>query len=329
MAGAEQSTSAGIPASPLGRVFVAGHTGMVGAAFVRRLARERDCDLVLRSRRDGLDLTDRAAVDRFLAEARPQTVIVAAARVGGIHANATRPEEFLRDNLAIALNLIEGSLQAGVRRLLFLGSSCIYPRLASQPMAESALLTGPLEPTNEAYAIAKIAGLKLAQACRRQHGVMYHSVMPTNLYGPGDNYHPEDSHVLPGLIRRFDEAALAGRPEVVAWGTGAPRREFLHVDDLADAGVFLLRLAEPPDWVNVGSGEDLTIRELTERVASAVGYRGRIVWDASRPDGTPRKLLDVSLLARLGWRATITLEQGLPDTVAAYRRERATGAWRP
>lgn len=302
---------------------------MVGAAFVRRLARERDCEVVLRSRRDGLDLTDRAAVDRFLAEARPQTVIVAAARVGGIHANATRPEEFLRDNLAIALNLIEGSLQAGVRRLLFLGSSCIYPRLASQPMAESALLTGPLEPTNEAYAIAKIAGLKLAQACRRQHGVMYHSVMPTNLYGPGDNYHPEDSHVLPGLIRRFDEAALAGRPEVVAWGTGAPRREFLHVDDLADAGVFLLRLTEPPDWVNVGSGEDLTIRELTERVASAVGYRGRIVWDASRPDGTPRKLLDVSLLARLGWRATITLEQGLPDTVAAYRRERATGAWRP
>lgn len=329
MAGAEQSTSAGSPAAPLGRVFVAGHTGMVGAAFVRRLARERDCEVVLRSRRDGLDLTDRAAVDRFLAEARPQTVIVAAARVGGIHANATRPEEFLRDNLAIALNLIEGSLQAGVRRLLFLGSSCIYPRLASQPMAESALLTGPLEPTNEAYAIAKIAGLKLAQACRRQHGVMYHSVMPTNLYGPGDNYHPEDSHVLPGLIRRFDEAALAGRPEVVAWGTGAPRREFLHVDDLADAGVFLLRLAEPPDWVNVGSGEDLTIRELTERVASAVGYRGRIVWDASRPDGTPRKLLDVSLLARLGWRATITLEQGLPDTVAAYRRERATGAWRP
>lgn len=302
---------------------------MVGAAFVRRLARERDCEVVLRSRREGLDLTDRAAVDRFLAEARPQTVIVAAARVGGIHANATRPEEFLRDNLAIALNLIEGSLQAGVRRLLFLGSSCIYPRLASQPVAESALLTGPLEPTNEAYAIAKIAGLKLAQACRRQHGVMYHSVMPTNLYGPGDNYHPEDSHVLPGLIRRFDEAALAGRPEVAAWGTGAPRREFLHVDDLADAGVFLLRLAEPPDWVNVGSGSDLTIRELTERVASAVGYRGRIVWDASRPDGTPRKLLDVSLLAGLGWRATITLEQGLPDTVAAYRRERATGAWRP
>jgi len=328
MAGAEKATAAAMASAPLGRVFVAGHTGMVGAAFVRRLAREPDANVVVRSRRDGLDLTDRAAVDRFLAEVRPQTVIVAAARVGGIHANATRPEEFLRENLAIALNLIEGARCAGVSRLLFLGSSCIYPRLASQPMAESALLTGPLEPTNEAYAIAKIAGLKLAQACRRQHGLLYHSLMPTNLYGPGDNYHVEDSHVLPGLIRRFDEAVSAGRSEVGAWGTGAPRREFLHVDDLADAGLFLLRLAEPPDWVNVGSGVDLTIRELTERVAAAVGYRGRIVWDTSRPDGAPRKLLDVSLLAGLGWRARISLEDGLPETVAAYRRERASGTWR-
>lgn len=323
----QSSTDSGASAS-LGRVFVAGHTGMVGAAFVRRLAREPDVEVVVRSRREGLDLTDGAAVDRFLADARPQTVIVAAARVGGIHANATRPEDFLRENLAIALNLIEGSRRAGVPRLLFLGSSCIYPRLALQPMTEDALLTGPLEPTNEAYAIAKIAGLKLAQACRLQHGVVYHSVMPTNLYGPGDNYHAEDSHVLPGLIRRFDEAAHAGKPEVSAWGTGAPRREFLHVDDLADAGVFLLRLAQPPDWVNVGSGVDLTIKELTERVAASVGYRGRIAWDASRPDGAPRKLLDVSLLTRLGWRARIPLEQGLPDTVAAYRRERAAGIWR-
>ncbi len=328
MEGLGHPATTALSRAPMGRVFVAGHTGMVGAAFVRRLAREPDADVVVRSRRDGLDLTDRAAVDRFLADVRPQTMIVAAARVGGIQANATRPEEFLRENLAIALNLIEGARRAGVSRLLFLGSSCIYPRLAPQPMAEDSLLTGPLEPTNEAYAIAKIAGLKLAQACRRQHGLLYHSVMPTNLYGPGDNYHAEDSHVLPGLIRRFDEAARTGAPEVGAWGTGAPRREFLHVDDLADAGIFLLRLAEPPDWVNVGSGVDLTIRELTERVAEAVGYRGRIVWDTARPDGAPRKLLDVSLLTRLGWRARIPLEQGLSETVAAYRRERAAGIWR-
>ena len=328
MEGLGHPATTALSRAPMGRVFVAGHTGMVGAAFVRRLAREPDADVVVRSRRDGLDLTDRAAVDRFLADVRPQTMIVAAARVGGIQANATRPEEFLRENLAIALNLIEGARRAGVSRLLFLGSSCIYPRLAPQPIAEDSLLTGPLEPTNEAYAIAKIAGLKLAQACRRQHGLLYHSVMPTNLYGPGDNYHAEDSHVLPGLIRRFDEAARTGAPEVGAWGTGAPRREFLHVDDLADAGIFLLRLAEPPDWVNVGSGVDLTIRELTERVAEAVGYRGRIVWDTARPDGAPRKLLDVSLLTRLGWRARIPLEQGLSETVAAYRRERAAGVWR-
>jgi GDP-L-fucose synthase len=328
MEGLGHPATTALSRAPMGRVFVAGHTGMVGAAFVRRLAREPDADVVVRSRRDGLDLTDRAAVDRFLADVRPQTMIVAAARVGGIQANATRPEEFLRENLAIALNLIEGARRAGVSRLLFLGSSCIYPRLAPQPIAEESLLTGPLEPTNEAYAIAKIAGLKLAQACRRQHGLLYHSVMPTNLYGPGDNYHAEDSHVLPGLIRRFDEAARTGAPEVGAWGTGAPRREFLHVDDLADAGIFLLRLAEPPDWVNVGSGVDLTIRELTERVAEAVGYRGRIVWDTARPDGAPRKLLDVSLLTRLGWRARIPLEQGLSETVAAYRRERAAGVWR-
>ena len=328
MEGLGHPATTALSRAPMGRVFVAGHTGMVGAAFVRRLAREPDADVVVRSRRDGLDLTDRAAVDRFLADVRPQTMIVAAARVGGIQANATRPEEFLRENLAIALNLIEGARRAGVSRLLFLGSSCIYPRLAPQPIAEDSLLTGPLEPTNEAYAIAKIAGLKLAQACRRQHGLLYHSVMPTNLYGPGDNYHAEDSHVLPGLIRRFDEAARTGAQEVGAWGTGAPRREFLHVDDLADAGIFLLRLAEPPDWVNVGSGVDLTIRELTERVAEAVGYRGRIVWDTARPDGAPRKLLDVSLLTRLGWRARIPLEQGLSETVAAYRRERAAGVWR-
>jgi GDP-L-fucose synthase len=309
------------------KLFLAGHQGMVGAALVRRFQREPGVALVLRNRRE-LDLADAAAVDAFLAAERPDAVIVAAAKVGGIHANATYPADFLYDNLAIAANCIHGAHRAGVRRLLFLGSSCIYPKLAPQPMPEDCLLTGPLEPTNEAYAIAKIAGLKLAQAYRRQHGVLFHSAMPTNLYGPGDNYHPQNSHVLPALIRRFHEARLAGAPEVVAWGTGAPRREFLHVDDLADACAFLLRLAEPPDWINVGTGTDVTIKELTELVAAVVGYTGRIVWDTSKPDGTPRKLLDVSRLATLGWRARTGLRDGVERTYAAFLAESAAGILR-
>ena len=301
---------------------------MVGSALVRRFQREPGVDLILRSRRNGLDLTNRASVDAFLSAERPDTIIVAAARVGGIHANATFPADFLYENLAIAANTIEGAFRVGVPRLLFLGSSCIYPKLAPQPLTEESLLTGPLEPTNEAYAIAKIAGLKLAQAYRKQHGVLYHSAMPTNLYGPSDNYHPQNSHVLPALIRRFDEAAVAGAKEVIAWGTGSPRREFLHVDDLADACAFLLRLAEPPDWINVGTGMDVTIKTLTEQVAAVTGFKGEIVWDSTRPDGTPRKLLDCSRLTGLGWSARIGLEEGLKQTFAAYRAEKAAGVLR-
>jgi len=310
------------------KLFIAGHQGMVGSALVRRFQREPGVDLMLRSRRDGLDLTNRVSVDAYLAAERPDAIIVAAARVGGIHANSTFPADFLYDNLAIAANTIEGAFRVGVPRLLFLGSSCIYPKLAPQPLTEESLLTGPLEPTNEAYAIAKIAGLKLAQAYRKQHGVLYHSAMPTNLYGPGDNYHPQNSHVLPALIRRFDEAAVAGAREVIAWGTGSPRREFLHVDDLADACAFLLRLTEPPDWINVGTGVDVTIKTLTEQVAVVTGFKGEIVWDANRPDGTPRKLLDCSRLIGLGWSARIGLEEGLKQTFAAYRAEKAAGSLR-
>jgi len=297
------------------KLFIAGHQGMVGAALVRRLAREPGTTLVLRTRRE-LDLQNQAAVEAFYAAERPDAVIVAAAKVGGIHANATYPAEFLFDNLAIAANTIHGAHRQGVRRLLFLGSSCIYPKLAPQPMPEDCLLTGALEPTNEAYAVAKIAGLKLCQYYRRQYGVLFHSAMPTNLYGPGDNYHPQNSHVLPALIRKFHEAKVARRAEVVAWGTGSPRREFLHVDDLADACAFLLRLENPPDWINVGLGTDVTIRELTETVAAVVGFAGRVAWDASKPDGTPRKLLDVAKLSALGWQARIRLREGLAD---AYR----------
>jgi GDP-L-fucose synthase len=230
--------------------------------------------------------------------------------------------------LVIAANLVHAAWQAGVKRLLFLGSSCVYPRLAPQPMTEDCLLTSALEPTNEAYAIAKIAGLKLCQYYRRQYGVTYHSVMPTNLYGPGDNYHPEDSHVLPALIRRFHEAREAGRPEVVAWGTGAPRRDFLHVDDAADACAYLLQRADPPDWVNIGSGVDVTIRELTETVAAVVGFTGRIVWDTSRPDGTPRKLMDGSMLSALGWKPKISLREGIEKTYASFLAEKAAGTLR-
>jgi GDP-L-fucose synthase len=306
------------------KLFIAGHTGMVGAALVRRLQGEPDVKLLLRTRRE-LDLENQAAVTAFFAAEKPAAAIIAAAKVGGIHANHTYPADFIYANLMVAANCIHGAHAAGVPRLLFLGSSCIYPKHAPQPMTEDCLLTGPLEPTNEAYAIAKIAGLKLCQFFRRQYGACYHSAMPTNLYGPGDNYHPQNSHVLPALIRRFHEAKVAGRPEVVAWGSGSPRREFLHVDDLADACAFLLRMDNPPDWINVGTGSDVTIRELTETVAAVTGYAGRVVWDTTKPDGTPRKLMDVSRLTALGWRARTELRAGVERTYASFLAEQ-TGA---
>ena len=309
------------------KLFIAGHNGMVGGALVRRFSREPGVTLLLRTRQE-LDLTSQAAVAAFLAAEQPDVAIIAAAKVGGIHANSTYPAEFLFENLAIAAHTIHGAYQAGVKRLLYLGSSCIYPKLAPQPMPESCLLTGLLEPTNEAYAIAKIAGLKLCEFYRRQHGVLYHSAMPTNLYGPGDNYHPENSHVLPALIRKFHEAKEAGRGEMTAWGTGSPRREFLHVDELGDACAFLLKMANPPDLINIGTGTDVTIRELTEIVASVTGFKGRIKWDPTKPDGTPRKLLDVSRLTALGWQAKIGLREGVERTYASYRAELAAGTLR-
>jgi GDP-L-fucose synthase len=259
---------------------------------------------------------------------RPRAVYLVAGTVGGIMANSTRPAEFLYDNLMIHANVVDAARDVGVAKLLYLGSSCIYPRMADQPIVEPALLTGPLEPTNEAYAIAKITGLKLAQSYRKQYGVLYHSAMPTNLYGPGDNYHLQNSHVLPALIRKFHEAKAAGRPEVVAWGTGTPKREFLHVDDLADACAFLLGMDNPPDWINVGTGTDVTIRELTECVAAVTGFSGKIVWDATKPDGTPRKLMDVSRLSGLGWTAKIALRAGVEKTYAAFLSEQAAGTLR-
>ena len=299
------------------RVYVAGHRGMVGSALVRRLARE-PVELVTADRSE-LDLTRQAEVADWMDRVRPDVVIVAAARVGGIVANDTLPVRFLADNLGIALNVITSSFEVGASKLLFLGSTCVYPRLARQPMSEDQLLAGPLEPTNQWYAVAKIAGIKLAQAYHRQFGADYISVMPTNLYGPGDNYHPEHSHVVAALIRRFHEAKAAGAPEVVVWGTGAPRREFLHVDDLADACVFLLRRYSSAEIINVGVGDDVTIRDFARLVAGVVGYGGRIVFDPARPDGTPRKLVDVSRLSALGWRASTPLEEGLAKTYAAYR----------
>ncbi len=300
---------------------------MVGSALVRRYEREPGVTLLLRTRAE-LDLENQAAVDAFYAREKPDAAIIAAAKVGGIHANRAYPADFLYSNLALAANTIRSAHRHGVQRLLFLGSSCIYPKHAPQPMTEDSLLTGPLEVTNEAYAVAKIAGLKLCQHIRAQHGVLFHSAMPTNLYGPGDNYHPQNSHVLPALIGRFHHAREAGLPEVVAWGSGTPRREFIHVDDLADACAFLLRTENPPDWVNVGTGTDVTIRELTEMVATVTGFRGTITWDASKPDGTPRKLLDVSRLAAAGWRARIALREGLQRTYENFLAEKAAGKLR-
>ena len=312
-------------------VFVAGHRGMAGSAIVRRLA-ALGYRRILTAPRSELDLADQAAVRRYLQHQQPAAVVLAAARVGGIHANNSYPADFIAENLQIELNVIEGAHRAGVQRLLFLGSSCIYPRLAPQPMREDALLTGLLEPTNEPYAVAKIAGIKLCESFNRQHGRDYRSVMPTNLYGPGDNFHPEDSHVIPGLMRRFHEAAQRGDAEVVVWGSGTPMREFLHVDDMAAASVHVMNL--PRDaWqahtkpmlshLNVGTGVDCSIRELAEAVARVTGFRGRLVWDASKPDGAPRKLMDVSRLAALGWKASITLEEGLRDTYAWFRAHAA------
>ena len=309
------------------RIFVSGHQGMVGSALVRRL-QAAGCERLLLRRRSELDLANQAAVDAFFAQEKPEVVLVGAAKVGGIHANNTYPGEFIYDNLIIAANLIEAARRHGTARLLFLGSSCIYPKLAPQPMTEECLLTSALEPTNEAYAVAKIAGLKLCQYYRKQYGVLFHSGMPTNLYGPNDNYHPQNSHVLPALIRRFHEAKEQGLAEVVAWGTGTPKREFLHVDDLADACFFLLGHDNPPDLINIGSGTDVTIKELTETVAATVGFRGRIAWDSSKPDGTPRKLMDVSRLAALGWTARIGLREGVERTYRSFLEEKAAGTLR-
>jgi GDP-L-fucose synthase len=305
------------------RVWVAGHRGMVGSALMRRLACEH-CELVTVDR-NRVDLRRQAEVQAWMHETKPDVVILAAARVGGIHANASRPADFLDENLALQTNVIHTAAEIGVRKLLFLGSSCIYPRLASQPIHESSLLTGPLEPTNQWYAIAKIAGLMLCQAYREQHGCDFISAMPTNLYGPGDNFDLEGAHVLPALLRRFRVAALAGDTEVKIWGTGTPRREFLHVDDCADALVFLLRHYSDAGPVNVGVGRDVTIAELAGIVAGVVGYKGEIRFDTLRPDGTPRKLLDVSRLAAIGWRAGIGLKEGITSTYQWLDHELAHG----
>ena len=301
------------------RVFVAGHRGMVGSALVRRLAKE-NVELLTAGRSE-VDLRDQAAVSNWFANTRPQVVFLAAAKVGGIVANNTLRAEFIYDNLIIATNVIHAAHAAGAEKLMFLGSSCIYPKLAPQPLREDCMLTGPLEPTNEPYAIAKIAGIKMVEAYRSQYGRDFINVMPTNLYGPGDNYHPEYSHVVAALIRRFHEAKLSGVSNVVVWGTGTPRREFLYVDDMADACIHLMKNYSADELVNIGTGEDITIAEFARVVAATVGYSGEISFDPSRPDGTPRKLLDVSRLAKLGWRARTSLEDGIRLAYRAYLTE--------
>ena len=304
------------------KIYLAGHRGMVGGAILRQLQAQGEANIVTCSHAE-LDLTNQSAVRAFMQAERPDVVILAAAKVGGIHANNAYPADFIYENLMIEANVIHQAFAAGVTQLLQLGSSCIYPRDVPQPMAEAALLNGVLEPTNEPYAIAKIAGIKLCESYNRQHGVDYRSVMPTNLYGPGDNFHPENSHVLPALIRRFHEAARAGQDEVVIWGSGAPRREFLHVDDMAAASLFVLALPKADysantqamlSHINVGCGSDVSILELAHMVAQVTGFQGRIATDPSKPDGTPRKLMDVSRLAQMGWRASISLQDGLAET---------------
>ncbi|MEK6372965.1 MAG: GDP-L-fucose synthase [Acidobacteriota bacterium] len=307
------------------RILVAGQGGLVGSALVRKLRREGHANVLTPARAE-LDLLDQRAVHAFFRSEKPEFVFVAAARVGGIMANATQQADFLYENLVIAANVIHAAAESAADKLLFLGSSCVYPREAPQPMREESLLTGPLEPTNEGYAIAKIAGLKLCEHYHRQYGKRFISAMPANLYGPGDNFHPDHSHVIPGMMRRFHQAAAAGAGEVVVWGSGAPRREFLHVDDLADALYLLMQVYEEPELVNVGTGDDVTISELAQAMAETTGFRGSIVFDRSKPDGAPRKLLEVSRIQSLGWRAGIPLREGLRST---YRWALEHGVFAP
>jgi len=309
------------------KIFVAGHRGMVGAATIKALVREGYDNQIVRARSE-LDLRDATATSAFFEKEKPAVVILAAAKVGGIHANNIYPAEFMYDNLSIALNVIHAAYRSQVSRLLFLGSSCIYPTNIPQPMAEEALLSAHLEKTNEAYAIAKIAGLKLCEYYRKQFAVTFHSVMPANLYGPGDNYHPDNSHVLPALIRRFHEARENQLPEVTLWGTGSPKREFLHVNDLADAILHLLRLDNPPDLLNAGIGADLTILELAQIVKRVVGYEGELKQDPSKPDGTPQKLLDSSKIQATGWKAKIPLEEGIKQTYQSFLQDKEAGTLR-
>ena len=306
------------------KIYIAGHRGMVGSAVMRALKASGYNNLVTRTRGE-LDLTEQAAVRSFYETTKPEVAIIAAARVGGIHANNTYPAEFMFENLAIAQNTIDEAYRAGVKRLLFLGSTCIYPKFAEQPIQESSLLTSALEPTNEAYAIAKIAGLKLCAYYRAQYGVLFHSAMPTNLYGPGDNYHPENSHVLPALIRRFHEAKEQNFAEVSVWGTGTPLREFLYADDAAAGILHLLELENPPDWVNLGCGTDISIGDLAMLVKKVVGFSGKLTFDTSKPDGTPRKLTDISLIQSTGWTPKIAIEQGVKLAYAAYLAELKAG----
>lgn len=301
---------------------------MVGGALCRALRANHAAVRQITATRQELNLLSQAAVNAFVGREKPDLMVIAAAKVGGIHANSTYPADFIYENLMIAANLIHAAFEHGVKRVLFLGSSCIYPREAPQPMREDCLLTSPLETTNEAYAIAKIAGLKLCQHYRKQHGVLFHSAMPTNLYGPGDNYHAENSHVIPALLRRFHEAKEAAQEEVVVWGTGTPRREFLHVDDLAAGCLHLLQTLDPPDWVNLGCGTDVSIRELAELVKTTVGFEGMLTFDTSKPDGTPRKLLDVSQLTALGWQAEISLREGLQQAYADFKESLARNSAR-